>query len=182
MATARAIGRYPSWQVLTEAELLNAKRVAGKRRVTLEEAVEEALRRNLDLSVARAQVRSGRALVKAARAPLLPNITVSTTARLIDEPTADASLGSQPQFLWTGAANLEQVLYAEPAWSGYFIQEYLQEARKHDLETQVLNVVRDVTTAYLNVLRAKTAERIQKKNLEVTRQNLELARTRVDVG
>ena len=45
-----------------------------------------------------------------------------------------------------------------------------------------LDLVREAATAYLNVLRGKTFERIQRENLRVSRSNLELAMVRRDVG
>jgi len=45
-----------------------------------------------------------------------------------------------------------------------------------------LNVIEEAATSYLELLRAKTQERLEKDNLDVTRSNLELARLRVRVG
>ncbi len=45
-----------------------------------------------------------------------------------------------------------------------------------------LDIAQQTATAYLNVLRAKTFERVQKDNLQLTRSNLELARVRRQIG
>ncbi|UCG11360.1 MAG: hypothetical protein JSU72_12500 [Deltaproteobacteria bacterium] len=50
MATARAIGVYPPWKVLTEAEPLNEAVEDIERRYTLDSAVREAIAANLDLA------------------------------------------------------------------------------------------------------------------------------------
>jgi hypothetical protein len=47
MATGRAIGFYPSWSALTEAELLNEKVERVERRLSLESAVRESIAANL---------------------------------------------------------------------------------------------------------------------------------------
>lgn len=51
-----------------------------------------------------------------------------------------------------------------------------------DREELALDVALEASMAYLNLLQAKTAERIQKDNLGVTRSNLELAQVRQAIG
>lgn len=52
MATARAIGFYPNWKTLTEAELINQEEVKAGRTLSLATSAREAVRVNLDLMVA----------------------------------------------------------------------------------------------------------------------------------
>ncbi|MGH7496106.1 MAG: TolC family protein [bacterium] len=56
MATARAIGFYPNWRTLTEAELIHQARAETGRTLSLIASVEEAVRVNLDLLAANKQV------------------------------------------------------------------------------------------------------------------------------
>ena len=58
----------------------------------------------------------------------------------------------------------------------------MQESRELERATLRLDVVLEAAQAYLDVLRAKTAERIRRDNLELTRRNLERARTRLELG
>ena len=51
-----------------------------------------------------------------------------------------------------------------------------------DNERVRLDVAQSAASAYLDVLRAKTFERIERVNLEVSRENLELARVREAIG
>jgi outer membrane protein TolC len=101
---------------------------------------------------------------------------------VIDEDTARAGAGIQPERSWTGSASFSQLLYSERAWSGYATEKHLQDARVEGRESVRLDIVRAAATAYLNVLRSKTIERIQKNNLRLTRSNLERASVRVSVG
>jgi len=182
MATARAIDVYPSWKVLTEAELVGGRDMRNRRQLSFSDTLKEALRANVDLKARRAEVRAGAAQVKETRSNLLPQFDASTLGRLIDSDTADNSLGSAPETRWTGSLALTQLLYSERAWSGFFIEQHLQTSRERDYDTSELDIARDVAIAYLGVLRAGTLERVQRDNLRVTRSNLELARTRVAVG
>lgn len=182
MATARAIGIHPGWRVLTEAELLNEKPGDRDQRITLFEAVREALVANLDLAAAGRNVTAGEQTVKERRSGLLPQIGISSQARIIDKDRAENSFGLNPEKLWTGTAAASQLIYSEKTWAGYEIEKYLQDARVEELATVKLDIMQLAATAYLNVLRVKSIEWIQKDNLKLTRANLERARVRQSTG
>jgi len=182
METARAIGIYPNWAVMTEAVLLDEKRKDLERQLTLSTTVKEALAANLDLAAGRRRVAAGAQVVREARSNLFPQVEVSGTGRLIDKDRAEASFGSQPQKSFAGAASITQVIYSDPVLSNIEIQRHLQNAREMELEQIRLDIVLEAAVAYLDVLRAKTFEGIQKNNLRLTLSNLELARVRRDVG
>jgi len=182
MATARAIGVYPGWRVLTEAELLNEEVGDRDQRITLYEAVKEALAANLDLAAAGKKVTAGEESVKVSRSGLLPQIGISSQAKIIDRDRAESSFGLYPERLWTGSATASQLIYSEKTWAGYEIEKHLQNFRVEELATVRLDIMQLAATAYLNVLRVKSIERIQKENLKLTRANLERARVRVSIG
>jgi outer membrane protein TolC len=87
-----------------------------------------------------------------------------------------------PEYLAAGNLELNQVIYAEQVTANKQIQEMLYNASKYALDAQTLDVVLDIATTYLNLMQAKTAENIEKQNLEVTRKNLELARVSSSLG
>ena len=182
MATVRAIGVYPPWKAITEAELIDEVRTEAARTVSLVSAAREAVETNLDLAAERRAVAAGAREVRIASSTLLPQVEVSTLATVIDEDRAQASFGSQSQRALTGSATLSQLIFSEPAWANVSIQRSLQRSRELQRELLRLDIVVEATTAYLNVLRAKTFERIQRNNLRVTRSNLELAQVRQSVG
>jgi len=182
MATARAIGVYPPFSVLGEAELLAEEAVEIKTRRTLVSTVQEAIAANLDLAAQDRKVAAGREEAKGARSDLLPQVELSALGRIIDEDRAEASFGSQAEQTVTGTASLSQVIYADPAWANLSIQKHLQTAREEEREAVRLDITLESATNYLDVLRAKAVERIEKENLNLTRSNLELARVRQSVG
>lgn len=182
MATARAIGVYPPFSVLAEAELLDEEAVEIKTRRTLTSTVLEAIAANLDLAAQDRAVAAGRQEVRGARSDLLPQVEVSALGRIIDEDRAEASFGSQAEQTVTGTASLSQVIYADPAWANLSIQKNLQTAREQEREAVRLDITLEAATTYLNVLRAKAVERIEKQNLNLTRFNLELAKVRQSIG
>lgn len=182
MATAKAIDVSPTWKILTKAELLNEGIVKADRVLTLETVAAEVLSANLDLAAADRNVAAGEQSVRESRSLLLPQIDIGSQASVIDEDRAEASLGTQPERLWTGSAEATQLIYSDRVWTNYTVEKFNQTARIESRETLKLDLVQAATTAYLNVLRAMALQRVQKENLTLTRENLERARIRVFIG
>jgi outer membrane protein TolC len=182
MATARAIGISPSWEIINEADLVDEERKDVERRLTLGRAMREAVKVNLELESERRAVAAGRQDVKNARASLLPQINLDATAAFIDEDRATASFGQVAERSYSGSATATQLIFGEPAMANLSIQKHLQREREEGWETVRLDIAEGAALAYLNVLGARTVERIEKDNLKVTRENLELARVRSAIG
>ncbi len=182
MATARAISIYPDLLVMTEATLLNEEPGEVSRRLNIKKAVEEAISANLRLKSVTVDVMAGEHKVKEERADLLPRIDLATGYRIIDSDRARQGAGVSPQRAWTGTAGGSILLYSDKIWAKYRAQEHLQRAREMRREKTRLDVTYDASVAYLNVLRAKTIERIYKENLALTKANLERAKIKVETG
>ena len=178
MATARALGVYPPWSVLTEAELLNDVQERG-RQLTLVSTVSESIAANLELVASDRGIAAGKQEVQQARASLLPKVDLGVTGVVVDE---DLGGPFQAQRSATGSGGLTQLVYSEPALANLRIQRELQKSREQMREQLRLDIAGAAATAYFNVLRAKTLERVQKHNLALTRSNLELARVRQQIG
>ena len=176
--TSRAIRLSPSWRVLTEAELIDVDSRNIDRKVDLASVMKEALEGNLNIKALELAVNAGDASVRSARSSLLPQISGSSTAQVIDRDRALAS----PQYLWNGTISATQVIWSEKAWAFLAVEKLVQKSRKEELATGQLDAVGDAAVAYLNVVRAKTGERIRRENLKATRANLETARTQFDAG
>ena len=182
MATARAISIYPGLDYMTGAQLLNEQRDDISRRVTLPEVVAEALQANLDLAVAERQVQAGTYAVREARSALLPQVLIGTGARRIDDDRAGASRGMSPEQAWSGTLRASQQLYSEGSWADYRVEQYLQSGRQFSRDSVRLDIIFSAATAYLNVLRQKTIEQLQKDNMRLTQANLERAEIRLGTG
>ena len=181
LATARRIGVSPRWETLLEAETLYAEDT-DREVLELNAAVERALLANLDLAVKRAEVAAGREEVSIARSSLLPQLEASALGLQIDSDRAEASFGAQPERTLTGSLGLSQLLYSDGAWGNLAIQRSLQQLREAELNQLRLDIALEAATAYINLLRARNLLRVQRENVELTRSNLDLARTRRDVG
>jgi outer membrane protein len=182
MTTARAIDFSPSWAVLTEAELIGAERTEAERKLSLGAAVNGAIEANLDLAAEQRQVSAGAEDVRKARSELRPQVEGSSLVTWIDKDRARASLGAQPERRWSASATLQQLLYSDAARGNVEIQRAIQTSREAERDALRLDIALDAATAYIDVLRAKNLERIQRENLQVIRANLELAQVRRTIG
>ncbi len=182
MATARAIDVYPAWRVIIEAELINEERTDIARKISLSSVVHDAVDVNLDLAARERHVAAGLQNVNEARSTLLPQIYLSGNGVTIDRDRAESSFGAQAERSLSGAATVTQLIYSEPAFANLSIQKSLQKTREWDYEQLRLDIALAASTAYLNVLRAKTYERIQRDNLKRIRTSLGIARVRESTG
>jgi outer membrane protein TolC len=182
MATARAIGVYPSWSILAEAQLINETTEVVTRRLSLDSAVREAIEVNLDLAVQERNVAAGKEAVKQARSNLLPQVDLDARGVVIDDDSAIAGQGATPERSISGSATATQLLYSDEIWANYKVEKHRQISREEQREAVKLDIALDASVAYLNVLRAKTLERVQKENLRLTRANLDRAYARVSIG
>jgi outer membrane protein TolC len=81
---------------------------------------------------------------------------------------------------WTARAS--QSIYSEQAWTRFASRKLRQVSREYGYFTDVLDIMLAAGVAYVGVLRAQAEERIQRKNIQLTREYLELARLRLEVG
>ena len=181
-ATVRKIGLDLSFETLFSARFLRADEPVGDRRFSLQEIIAEGLRTNLDLRIERSNADLAAQEVRRARSPLLPAVETSATLLQIDPEVAEGAFGQQPERTGRGTGTVQQVLFSEPARAQVEIQTYLAEAARHRVDLVALDVVLNLATAYFDILLAKTAGRVQDENLEASRRNLQIARTRHAVG
>jgi outer membrane protein len=181
MATARSIGVFPNWKILTEAHLVGEEREEAEtaRTLSLTGAVREAMAANVDLLVQDRAVSSGSQLVREAKAVLLPQVEVSGQAVAIDE---DLGSPQQAERTFSGSTTLSQVVFSESAWANLSIQGHLQRSRVLKRDEVRLDIAQEAATAFLNVLKGKTLERIRRDNVRLSRSHLELAQVRQSIG
>lgn len=179
--TARRIGLSPRFDVLSEAEVINAEQNIPGPALTLERVARLALANNLSLAVSTQDVELGEQDVQLARANLLPQLSVSGNSivrrdsELIRGPASAERANA-------AALSVDQVIYSEAAFSGYQQQQLLQLGRRANLSAARLDQVLSSTTAFLQALRADNQLAIQQENLKLSQTNLDLARDRVRIG
>jgi len=182
MATVRAIDKWPSFQVLSEAELVNEDVTNTSRRLALFDAVRHAMEGNLDLAAANRKVEAGLGQVGQARSGLLPQVLVGTSGVLNGRGPDTFGTGGTPGQAAIAIGGFRQLLYSDDAWSRYTVEQKTQLSREEERNQLRLDTAQTAAVAYLTVLRIKTVQRIQKDNFKLTRSNLDLAAACESVG
>jgi len=122
MATVRAIDKWPSFQVLSEAELVNEDVTNTSRRLALFDAVRHAMEGNLDLAAANRKVEAGLGQVGQARSGLLPQVLVGTSGVLNGRGPDTFGTGGTPGQAAIAIGGFRQLLYSDDAWSRYTVE------------------------------------------------------------
>jgi len=180
MATARAIGTWPRFAVMAEARVINDQ--AGKRGplITLESAMADSVRANLELMAAGIDIETSYEEFKVQRGSWLPAAKADGDFTIIDPDIASPFANAQRQFTWgvTG----QQLLYSAQAHGALRATRDRYRSIEWDYNSARLDTMFAAGESYLNVLRAKNNEGVQRDNLKLTRKNLSLAETRYTIG
>ena len=180
MQTAAAIGYFPRYAVLIDAEQLFGSEFDEGEPLSLNAAIAEALDANLGLKAARYDPIIAAEGVRLARSQLFPQLGVSVQAVRIDEDRANPLVQSERSTDATISGS--QVVYSDAAMAAWQIAGHLENAAQFGYEVEVLDTIQAAANGYLAVLRARSLERVRRSNLEVTRTNYELARLRQTIG
>ncbi|MEM9189950.1 MAG: TolC family protein [Myxococcota bacterium] len=179
MATARRIRVFPRFELMTEAELLGEDQTRRGRELSIQQAVTRALAVNVDLALTRHDVVIADAQLDEARGALFPVVDATGNFQWNDP---DVSFAGNAERTISWGISAQQIIYSPLAWGAFSAQQDNLESSEHGLRTQELDTIIEVVEAYLNVLRALTAEQVNRENLRRVRRNLALAEVRVDIG
>lgn len=182
VSTAKKIGHYPNWSVLAKATLLYLGEVETDNVWNLKSTIFEALKKNLELEIAKKEVDANRFEIDKARSDYLPQSTLFSSLVFIDSTRAANSLGTTAPITWTGSAELTQVIVSEPVLANIQIQKLLQKSQAYSRDQVQLDVIQDAASAYLQVLQAQTLLQLQNSNVSVTKNNLDIAENKEAVG
>ena len=175
--TAKAIGYEVPFSIFSEADIVSPLSEDG-RVLTLASAVEESLKRNLNIAIAKEDFDSTRQDTRIARSSLLPQVKGNLS---LDAHDRDL-VGSGATRSTSAGLSLSQTLYSESSLSQHTANKYLEQAQEASFSQTRLDVIQQTLEAYLRLLVAKTELNIQRDNLKLTRANLERATFRYEVG
>ncbi|MEO0898956.1 MAG: TolC family protein [Bacteroidota bacterium] len=173
---------FPGWQAMGEARLINLDIQPEGTPVHLRGVIGQALANNLTYKVAQQEAKAGEQEIRLALAEMLPELSVGSNLTVIDEARSAASFGSNQPYTWAASAELNQILFAEPLYANLRIQKLIQASRIASQDQTELDVVLSASEAYFNVLLAASVVRLQNKNVDNTRINLNLAKDKESVG
>ncbi len=181
MDTARLIGFSPSFEILSQAELLGDLQPPGVY-YTLPDAVNLALVSNHDLRINTFDVKQAEEAVRKAGTSFLPDVKLVGSQVFVDEDVAATSANTQAERTTSGKAVVEQLLYSDEAIGAISSQKELLEAERYTREALVLDTVYNTTVAFTELLKARTEETIQMENVALLKKNLSIAKQREAAG
>ena len=182
MESVREIKKLPEWESLQNAILINLEKFPNSTSITLQSAISQALTQNLKGKKALLSVNFAEKNVQLAKSNMQPQVNLSGTGILLSENLVEASLGQRGEFTLSGNASLSQVLFSEPVLANIAIQKLLVESEKEQSRETTLDIVLEVSTAYVAVLFAKKNLQFQNKNLEKTKANLAISEAKENLG
>ena len=183
MRTAKLLGWSPDYDTLLAADLIHLEEIqkfGGE--LTLEQAMAQASKNNADARVARARLSAAYWETESLRSSTRPQFSlngslnkqgISDRINPLSQPNTDSL---------TLGAEVSQILYSDRLTSQIRANERVAEATKFDIESVQLDAMQEAGLAYLDCLLADELYQIEKANLSLAAQNLNLAKTRRDIG
>lgn len=180
--TFRRINYYPGFKALEEARLLNLDKLRQGPSVNLKGIIFEALEKNLDLQIERADTEIQSADADIAGSALLPQVSLSTSITQVDENRVEIAGTAAARTTWSVSGSVSQSIFTDDLLANHAIQKILTESQRFQEQGVLLDTVLSAVEAYITLLSALSNQGIQNNNLEVTRKNLDIARNKAAVG
>lgn len=181
MESLRKIDQVPRWEVLEDAILMNVAKIPGEE-LSLRHAIAIVLENNLKGKITNQDLLIAQKDVRIAQSTILPQIELSGTGAQLSQNLVEASMGQKGEFTVTGSASLKQVIYSEAAFANIAIKKLAAENVEQYNKQVTLDLVLDVSTAYIALLFAKSNLQIKNENVYTTLQNLEMAKSKEETG
>jgi outer membrane protein TolC len=181
MESLRLTERFPKWSDLANAVLLNVVKIPGEE-LTLHQAIALALENNLQEKIIDQDLLMAEKDIRIAKANVLPQVEVSGMGVQLSENLVESSMGQRGEFTVTGSVSLKQVIYSEAAYANIALKKLMAESTKQGNRQTTLDIVLDVSQAYIFLLFAKNNLQIKNENVSATLQNLELAKAKEKSG
>ncbi|MEM6603509.1 MAG: TolC family protein, partial [Pseudomonadota bacterium] len=181
MATSRQIKFAPSFDVISDAELINVDDEKSDIGYSLTAVARKAIDENLSIAVQKLQAELAGQRVDEVRGSLLPRFDAGLSYDR-RKRTGNTRTGIFPEDTTDANVTLSQPLFNESLWAAFTIEKFNALSQEELLRETELDIIQSAVNAYLNVLREQTSLQQERYNLNITRENYWLAETRVDVG
>ncbi len=181
MESLRLMDRFPKWSDLENAVLLNVAKMPGEE-LTLHQAIALALENSLQGKITDQDLLIAEKDIRIAKANVLPQVEVSGMGVQLSENLVKSSMGQRGEYTITGAVSLKQVIYSEAAYANIAMKKLIAENTKQGNRQTTLDIVLDVSQAYISLLFAKNNLQIKNENVSATLKNLELAKAKEKSG
>ncbi len=182
MASLRKIDAFPAnWASLENAILVNVEHIPGEE-LGLRQAIALALENSVQGKISDSDLLMAQKDVRIAQSNVLPQMEVAGSAVQLSQNLVEASMGQRGEFTVTGSASLKQVIYSETAFANIAIKKLMAQNEEAFNRQTTLDIVTDISKAYITLLFAKSNLQIKNENVATTLRNLEMAKAREQVG
>jgi len=183
MRTAKIIGWSPDYETLLSAELVNMEAIQQfDAELSMEDAMRLSAKNNANIRASKARLSAAYWETKNLETQRFPQLSATGFAgrsgisdrinKLSEANTDSLSIG----------AEVSQLLYSDRLTSLIRANTQDEAASAFDLESVHLDSMQETGNAYLDCLLADALYEIEKENLSLAGQNLNLAKTRRDIG
>lgn len=145
-------------------------------------AINQALEENPSLASAEANLEATMRNIKIARAGYLPGINFLGSVSQSKAATFSETAGILPASSGLVGGTLSQMIYNEKVLANHKIQKYLYASAEEQLRNSKYNTISAAGQAYISLLFANDMLNVQNDNMQITKQNLQSARDRQEVG
>ncbi len=180
METARRIGIYPNLIFLQKVNVVNDINI-GEKMLDFKSAMETAIRENPDLKRRRENIKTDEYNLKSSKSDRLPQIDAVANYSKIDNESAEISTTVAENRV-TGGVELTQVIFDENINSNISIRNTILNRTKSEYKQEELDVILQVSEAYLTILEQQASLEIEKYNYELMKEYLKIAKTKYEVG
>lgn len=179
--TIKKIELWPDWNILAEAKLINFIPDYSENSMGLKELISIALNNSPRRSVIKKELELTNLNIEKAKSKYKPRVEASATALIIDEDRAKSIFTPAEQTL-TAGVTLNQVIFSEDLNMSLDILNKQKGIKEEELKKLELDLILEVSEAYISILKVETYAKMQKNNLDLTKMNLEIAKERKNAG
>ena len=178
--TAARIGYYPDYNTLVSSTITNREYLDGNvRELNLKEALKLAAEGNTSLTISTSQVETILQESKIIQGFIFPQVGLQANYNYTDWNRLNELI---PKNRADVGVNISQMVYDDEVISRLSSANSEYEAAEYQFESDQLDVYFQAGIAYLNYVQSRLFHQIDIDNLQLTESNLEIAKTRVDVG
>jgi outer membrane protein TolC len=179
---ARQTGYAPDFDTKVEADFIHPELLETGDALSLENAMNLAGENNADIAVQQAAIEKAREQSGVAHSALLPQVSAQARYSQIDhERAVDSNRGVAERDTRAGL-RASQIIYDEAAKIREKISHRTIQQNARDEDRARLDAMNAAGSNYLEMLLARSLYEIERDNLRLTRQHLNLARNRYQLG
>ena len=180
--TAMAIGYAPSFDIMVSADFLFENLLVQGDPLSLGQAFRIAREHSSDLAIKQAETDVYRQDRNRVRGSFMPQVTANATYVQVDRDQAESSMGMQAEKQTKGGFQITQVLFNDPLITQFRMANRSWKSQIEQGEDTRMDVMESAGKAYIQFLQARALFRIETDNLGLSRNNLDLARVREQIG